>query len=118
LVEDKPLELISIDTIIKEKLIPYGEETIRRYFRKGVLLAHDRKNGVTLLSYRGSVLVRYQSMLRLRAGRKRLTLNDLGDLFEKVSGPDDGFIVSKLKENHSISEIITEFLETARAQTS
>lgn len=110
---DNYLELIDLKTIINEKLVNGTEETIRRYFRKDILFAHNR-NGASITSYRGSVIVRYDSLKRVKMGGKRISLETIGTKFKKVAGEEDEFIVSKLKENKSLKEISDEFVTEVR----
>ena len=106
-------DLIEVDDEIA-KIIQVGLETVRRYFRHGILFSHDRKNGVAYLSYRGSVQVRYQALRKMRMGPKRIDLGDLGRAFISVSGQEDEFIVSRLKQEIPIEDVVNDFVEQVR----
>ena len=108
------LELMGVEGIKKEVVGKCNTETIYRYFQNGIFFAHGRKDGVALQSYRGSVIVRYQSMRRLRQGPRRFTVKDLGSLFNDVSGPEDNFIVERLHQKANLSTIEKEFVQAVR----
>jgi hypothetical protein len=117
--DDAMMEPIDINQIINEKILDYSSEVIRKYFRKGILYAHKRKrDGITLLSYRGSVIVRLrikESIISIaRARGKRLNIEELGIIFNKVAGDQDVFIVSRLAKKISIGEIEAEFTEAVK----
>jgi hypothetical protein len=114
------LTLIDINQIKNEGLVPYDTETIRRYFRRGILYPHQLKDGTTLSSYRGSVIVRYSSMERVKAmayaSGRRLNLDAIGNMFRKAAGEEDDYIVSLFKEGKSVDEIRGAFTDTCWKQ--
>jgi hypothetical protein len=114
------LELIDIDQIRAESLVRYKNvETVRRYFRRGILYPHQ-VNGVTLSSYRGSVITRYGSMERIKtiayANGQRLGLDAIGDMFRKVGGEEDSYIISSLKEGKPVDEIKEAFTNMCKKE--
>ncbi len=110
-----PFELIDIVTIKNEKIVPYREETIRRYFRNRVLHIHKRKDedGTTILSYRGSVKIRFETFKKIARQNKlkRLPIDDAGVIITRASGEEDEFIVGRLKKKMPISKISKDFIE-------
>jgi len=79
------------------------------------LFAHNR-DGASISSYRGSVIVRHDSLQRVKMGGKRISLETIGINFKKVAGDEDEFIVSRLKENKSLKEISNDFVAEVRKQ--
>jgi len=110
----KNLELIGVKEIAKS-IIPYDEETVRRYFRRNVFHAHERSRGVEIKTWRGSAVVRYSVFKKVaRQGSKRHPLETVGDIFRKVAGDEDEFIVSRLKNQIPIGQIETDFLNAVK----
>ncbi len=110
-----PFEFIDIVTIKKEGIVPYSEETIRRYFRQRVLHIHKRKDedGTSILSYRGSVKIRFETFKKIARQNKlkRLPIEDAGVIISQASGKEDGFIVGRLKKKVPLPKISKDFVE-------
>ncbi len=113
------LVLIDINTILKEKIIPYHYQAVQRYFRDNILFTHALKKGVGRLSYRGSVIVRYNTknvlVLKAKQTGGSIKINEIGRLFKEMNGETDDFILSRLKENMPTGEIEKQFTEKAKS---
>jgi len=112
------LELIDIKKIIGENIVPLGEETIRRYFRRGVFHIHKRnpKDGTTILSYRGSVFIRYRVFEKIarQNSLRRISIEDMGDVMTKASGYEDDFILNRIQKEIPKDQIIKEYSDEVK----
>lgn len=112
------LDLIGVKDIAKS-IIPYDEETVRRYFRGNIFHVHQRSGGVQIKTLRGSAIVRYFVLEKVaRQGNRRHSLETVGNIFKKVSGDDDDFIVSRLKNQVPVNHIQADFLKEVKSNFS
>lgn len=95
-------------------MIGYNDETARRYFRKHIFCVHQLKGGVGLQSFKGSVIVRHQSMLKIKTQYRRLSLDDIGSLFDKICGKEDELVIFKLKDSVPIDEIVRDIVHMSK----
>jgi len=108
------MELLTPEQIGKggENIVPFNTETVRRYIRDRVLFRHAvTADGRSQLCHRGSVIVRYRtvSSLRMKDEWRKLSLKAFGNYFYEIGGEDDGFILSRLKDNTPIDSIVSNF---------
>ncbi|MGA8139088.1 MAG: hypothetical protein WB948_00255 [Desulfobaccales bacterium] len=112
--DNNVLERIDVETILREGMVDGKKPTILKLFRLNILFRYVTK-GRRYLSYRGSVVVRIGTLRKLKMGStSSLPLETIGKIFQKVSGREDEFIVSRLEKNIPVNEIITEFLQEVR----
>jgi hypothetical protein len=108
------MELLTPEKIGKggENIVPFNTETVRRYIRDRVLFRHAvTADGRSQLCRRGSVMVRYRTvcLLRMKDEWRKLSLKAFGNYFYEIGGEDDGFILSRLKDNAPIDSIVSDF---------
>jgi hypothetical protein len=113
-----PLKLISVAEISERQIVPYTEETIRRYFRTGVLHIYERKDGVNLRTTEGSARIRFELFLKIARGKKRMSLDRAGKLITECSGPDDDFIRERLEKGVSENTTRKELFEKLQEKLS
>ena len=119
-VEESLFDLLDSRELSKagEGVIPHNLDTVRRYFSHGILKAHElSENAVTRRTYRGSALVRFRALTRLRldGGRSRALVN-FGSGFKKAGGEDDGFILDRLRRGDSVDAVTAEFVRAVREE--
>ena len=101
------VELIDVREIA-ESLIDYSEETIRRYFRCGILYAYEMVDGRKIVTSRGSAKIRLKAfgeISRKRPPRDRVNMKTAGKILTQAAGKKDEFISKKLAQGVPIVEI-------------
>ena len=108
------MELLNVTQIASKDVIPFGIETVRRYFRKHILYAHAMENNSTYQSYKGSVLTRYMTLQKVKVAFRDISLDEIGRLFRQASGEADEFIVDHLKNGSHPDELANKFFEEVK----
>lgn len=97
------VSLLNIQDIAK--LIGTNIDTVRRYFRKGILHCHEiSSDGLSILSHPESVAIRIGALKRLRTRQRNL--DKIGQAIKTVCGEFDQFIDTQLAEGRSTDECI------------